>query len=378
MIGVAEPRHRQLAQARLHRRADDQRAGQHRHRDRHAGDDGQVGAPVVAQATQGQRRRRHASFPSTSRNCRPQRAASSGLWVTIDRDGLQLCVQLEEQRRHALRRLAIEVAGRLVAEHQRRLAHQRPRDRHALLLAAGQLRRRMIEPLRQPDAIEQRARAIDVVLRRAGDDRRRQRVLEHGALRQQAVILEDEADAPIAERGQRLGVERVRVDAAERDACRRSVDRGRRRCRAACSCRCPRRRRSTPTRRASASSDTSRRTSSRAGGWPLAEGGPSKDFERCSTRSTRPLRFRLRGSRRDSAASRFGGRAGARDLAQHGLEALRRVLHAVLRAHLAGAVAAERDAAPPVLEQLPDAFGERVRHRRASPAGRRRSSAPSR
>ena len=126
-------------------------------------------------------------------------------------------MQLEEQRRDALGRLAIEVAGRLVAEHQRRLAHQRPRDRHALLLAAGQLRRLMIEPLRQADAIEQRARAIDVVLRRAGDDRRRQRVLEDRALRQQAVILEDEADAPIAERGQRLGVERVRVGVAERD-----------------------------------------------------------------------------------------------------------------------------------------------------------------
>jgi hypothetical protein len=59
IIDVAEARHGQLSQARLDRRADDQRAGEHRHRDRDAGDHRQVGTPVVAQRAQRQRGRGH-------------------------------------------------------------------------------------------------------------------------------------------------------------------------------------------------------------------------------------------------------------------------------------------------------------------------------
>ena len=40
----------------------------------------------------------------------------------------------------------VEIAGRLVGEQDRRLVGQRPRDRHALLLAAGELRRIVMAP----------------------------------------------------------------------------------------------------------------------------------------------------------------------------------------------------------------------------------------
>ena len=54
-----------------------------------------------------------------------------------DEDRLLLGVQLEQQRGDRVGRRAIEVAGRLVAQQQRRIADQRPRDGGALLLAAG-------------------------------------------------------------------------------------------------------------------------------------------------------------------------------------------------------------------------------------------------
>ena len=46
----------------------------------------------------------------------------------------------------------VEIAGRLVGEHQRRAVGERPGDRDALLLAARQLRRAMVEPLAEPSA----------------------------------------------------------------------------------------------------------------------------------------------------------------------------------------------------------------------------------
>src|SRR5690606_19293349 len=55
---------------------------------------------------------------------------------------------------HAHTRRAVERAGRLVAEQHGRLLRDRARDRDALLLAAGELRGEVIEPLREPDDVE--------------------------------------------------------------------------------------------------------------------------------------------------------------------------------------------------------------------------------
>ena len=70
-----------------------------------------------------------------------------------------LAVDRDEQLDDLAARGAVEVAGRLVGQHDRRIVGQRARDRHALLLAAGQLRRVVMAAIRQPDVGEQRSRA---------------------------------------------------------------------------------------------------------------------------------------------------------------------------------------------------------------------------
>ena len=54
----------------------------------------------------------------------------------------------------------IELAGRLVGEQQPRAVGERARDRHALHLAAGELRRPMVGACGQADVLEQLARAL--------------------------------------------------------------------------------------------------------------------------------------------------------------------------------------------------------------------------
>ena len=129
------------------------------------------------------------------------------LWVTTIRMFCCWLMQIEQQRGHCGRRRLVEIAGRLVAQHETRLTDERARDRHALLLAAGQLARSMIDPIAEADLLDERSRQARRVIvapppplclaRR--DERRHQDVLEHRALRQQAVILEHEADLAVAE-----------------------------------------------------------------------------------------------------------------------------------------------------------------------------------
>ena len=68
-------------------------------------------------------------------------------------------VKIEEQRGDGVGRGAIEVAGRLVAEHQERIANQRAGDGGALLLAAGELAGTMIQAVAEADLCEQHSRA---------------------------------------------------------------------------------------------------------------------------------------------------------------------------------------------------------------------------
>jgi hypothetical protein len=63
--------------------------------------------------------------------------------------------RVAQQREDGRARGGIEVPRRLVGEQDRRLGDQRPRDRHALLLAARQLGRLVVAPLGKADAVEQ-------------------------------------------------------------------------------------------------------------------------------------------------------------------------------------------------------------------------------
>ena len=61
-------------------------------------------------------------------------------------------------REHLADELGVERRGGLVEQHQLRLHRQRAGDRHALLLAARELRRVGVELVGEADAVEQLAR----------------------------------------------------------------------------------------------------------------------------------------------------------------------------------------------------------------------------
>jgi hypothetical protein len=75
-----------------------------------------------------------------------------GLAVEVD----GVAQQVEDQRA----RVGVEVAGRLVGEQHGGLGDERPGDRHALLLAAGQLGRAVATALGEVDALEQRVERL--------------------------------------------------------------------------------------------------------------------------------------------------------------------------------------------------------------------------
>jgi hypothetical protein len=72
-----------------------------------------------------------------------------------------------------------------------------------LLLTTGELRRPVIDGDRPRPTWSSRSRrsATESLILMRANQRRHQHVLEHGALRQQAVILEHEADLRVAELG---------------------------------------------------------------------------------------------------------------------------------------------------------------------------------
>ncbi len=54
-------------------------------------------------------------------------------------DGAPFFIQPREDPQDVLGCMRVEVPGRLVSEHQRRVGHNRPCHSHTLLLAAGEL-----------------------------------------------------------------------------------------------------------------------------------------------------------------------------------------------------------------------------------------------
>ena len=137
---------------------------------------------------------------------------------------LLAAVQVEQQRCHVLGCGAIQIAGWLVTKHEPRLPDERPRDRHPLPLAARQLTRSMIDSIGEAHLRDEVAGSlgglVSTSLRRelgcGSDQRRDQNIFENRTLRQQAVVLEDEPDRGIAERGQFVGPELKRVAPVER------------------------------------------------------------------------------------------------------------------------------------------------------------------
>ena len=84
------------------------------------------------------------------------RVGERRLCVTMTMVVLALAVDLEEELVHLLARARVEVAGGLVGQEELRLEDERARERHALLLAAGELAGAVEHAVREADLLEER------------------------------------------------------------------------------------------------------------------------------------------------------------------------------------------------------------------------------
>src|SRR6185436_11711677 len=100
---------------------------------------------------------------------------------------------------HLVRGVRVEVAGRLVGEHARRLRDQGARERAALALAAGKLARLVLEAMAETDLGQNLFRSLEsVFLFFSSDEQRHCNVLDRRKFRQQMVELIDEAERRVA------------------------------------------------------------------------------------------------------------------------------------------------------------------------------------
>ena len=131
-------------------------------------------------------------------------AASAGLCVTTTMVVPRCLLMAKKRSWICSARRRVEVARRLVGEQELRLEQQRARERHALLLAAGELARAVQDALLQPHLFEQRARAC-VSSSRLERPWTRPGIITFSTrveLGQQVVELEDEPDGPVAQLGE--------------------------------------------------------------------------------------------------------------------------------------------------------------------------------
>ena len=137
-----------------------------------------------------------------------------------DERGALLAVEVEEKRGERVRGGAVERTGRLVGEEELGLVDERADDGAALALAAGELAGPVVHPLGEADAGEEllgtvhRLRAARGITRRECGD---EDILQHGALREQMMGLEDEANLPVARGREGEFVEGVEALAVEEE-----------------------------------------------------------------------------------------------------------------------------------------------------------------
>ena len=115
-------------------------------------------------------------------------------------------VNLAQQLKHLLRGLGIQVARGLIGQHQQRVVHQRPRNRHPLLHAAGKLGRFLVQRTRQPHGGQQFARTLAVTGadHAVGHQGWQRHILQRAEGGQQMVELKHKAQLLAAQQGQLL------------------------------------------------------------------------------------------------------------------------------------------------------------------------------
>src|SRR5262245_17121469 len=132
-------------------------------------------------------------------------------------------VQRVEEVEHALAGVAVEMAGRLVAEEQLRSLCERTGERNALRLTPRELGRKVIELVREADEAEQRRRrerGVSVTRQLCGE----RDVLEGGEVRQEIRALKDVGDSMRAQRPASDCIERGEFPSVPFDRSGRRLD----------------------------------------------------------------------------------------------------------------------------------------------------------
>ena len=134
------------------------------------------------------------------------------------RGGAFVADEAEELGEDAVGGVLVEVAGGLVRQHQRGAVGERAGDGDALLLAAGQLRRAVLEAVADAERGQELRRALlGGGAFGAVDELRQDDVLGRVEIGQQMVELVDEAEPVAADRGAPGGVELRRFLAGDAD-----------------------------------------------------------------------------------------------------------------------------------------------------------------
>ena len=110
--------------------------------------------------------------------------------------------------------MRVEVSGGLVGEHDLGSAGERARDRDALLLTSGQLRRAVFQARAQPDDVDDVVEPCLVGIA-TGERERKRDVLHRGERGDEVVGLEHETDAIAPDLRELLVGERAELDVAE-------------------------------------------------------------------------------------------------------------------------------------------------------------------
>ncbi len=103
-------------------------------------------------------------------------------------------LEVAQQRQHGAPALGVEIARRLVGEHELGIVDERPCDREPLLLAARELVREMVGDGREPQLVDQLRRASLTSRGCARETGREHHVLGAGELLDEMKGLEHEAD----------------------------------------------------------------------------------------------------------------------------------------------------------------------------------------
>lgn len=118
--------------------------------------------------------------------------------------------QAKEQVHDCFAGGAVEIAGRLIGQKDRRPRHGGAGQRHALLFAARKLRRVVVEPCAKPHRRQFRRRPVEGIAH-AGKFQRHGDIFEGGHCRNQVEGLEDDAHIRPAEAGKRVFVHRGQI-----------------------------------------------------------------------------------------------------------------------------------------------------------------------